>query len=212
MNTVGQELKKTRLEKKLKIEDVVAATKIRPFYLESMEDDDFVKLPSSVSARGFIKNYAEFLGLSPEPILAKFRRDVEAEKSKKIIPPGIVKPFSRSLIFGPGLWRTIAVIIFVIGVSFYFGKQYLTLNQEPFLAIDAPLENSLINGDKVEITGRVDSDALVLVEDNPAFVSAKGEFRYKIDLFPGENKIIIKAKSKLGKTKQKEIILYRDHY
>jgi len=71
--TIGQQLKQARLAKKLSLAQVSQATRIRVHYLEALEADDFESLPSAVQARGFLKLYADYLGLSLEELFARQR-------------------------------------------------------------------------------------------------------------------------------------------
>src|SRR3989344_3548084 len=61
MKTTGQILKETRASKKLDIVDISRITRIRPRFLEMLEEDDYGHLPNATVARGFIRKYSEFL-------------------------------------------------------------------------------------------------------------------------------------------------------
>jgi cytoskeletal protein RodZ len=69
MPTLGEQLRAAREARKLKIGQVVQATRIRSYYLEAIEADDLSMLPSAVQARGFLRAYAEFLGLNLAELL-----------------------------------------------------------------------------------------------------------------------------------------------
>jgi cytoskeleton protein RodZ len=68
--TVGQELRQRREARSLTIDQAAAATRIRPHYLRAFESGDFNALPSVAQARGFLRAYAGYLNLDPEPLLA----------------------------------------------------------------------------------------------------------------------------------------------
>jgi cytoskeletal protein RodZ len=69
MQTIGQRLKAAREEKRLTLEKVFEATRIRATYLRALELDDLSSMPSPVQARGYLRNYAEFLGLDIDQLL-----------------------------------------------------------------------------------------------------------------------------------------------
>ncbi len=71
--TIGQRLKTEREEQRLTIEKVFEATRIRIPYLQALEADDLSTMPSPVQARGYLRNYAEFLGLNYEQLLNEMR-------------------------------------------------------------------------------------------------------------------------------------------
>jgi cytoskeletal protein RodZ len=69
--TIGQQLSQARETRKFTLEQVAQATRIRVHYLRAMEQDDFGSLPSKAQARGFLRAYAGYLNLDPEPLLEK---------------------------------------------------------------------------------------------------------------------------------------------
>lgn len=133
MKTVGQILKQARVKKNLKVGQVAKATKIRLVYLQALEEDDFQKLPSITSARGFIKNYSQFLGLEPKAVLAIFRRDLSEDKVKKISSWGLIKPIAGLKFTWTPKLTTIAIgIIFGLLFIFYLIWQYFSLISAPY--------------------------------------------------------------------------------
>ena len=60
---IGRILERTRQDRGLSLQDAERATKIRKRYLEGLERDDYTVLPDAVYAQGFLKTYANFLGL-----------------------------------------------------------------------------------------------------------------------------------------------------
>jgi cytoskeletal protein RodZ len=97
MRTVGQILKKARQEKEISLASVEKATKIRLPHLRALENDEYEKLPSIPSTKGFIKNYAEFLGLSSSSVLAVFRRDFPQDEQKRIVSQARLKPIDKPI-------------------------------------------------------------------------------------------------------------------
>ena len=85
--TIGQQLKAEREEKRLTLEKVFEATKIRIQYLQALEADDLSVMPSPVQARGYLRNYAEYLGLDFDQMLAEKRNVKGGQVSNEIIGP-----------------------------------------------------------------------------------------------------------------------------
>jgi len=69
---IGDILKKEREKQKLSLQDVEQGTSIRAVYLEALENGEYDKLPGEVYAKGFIKNYGNFLELNGEELVRKF--------------------------------------------------------------------------------------------------------------------------------------------
>lgn len=61
--SVGQALRDARLEKKLTVDEVSRATKIRPERISDLENDDYTKFPNIAYARNFLVLYAKFLAV-----------------------------------------------------------------------------------------------------------------------------------------------------
>ncbi|MGC1376342.1 MAG: RodZ domain-containing protein [Anaerolineales bacterium] len=78
MPTIGQQLKQARESRGLSMKQVVQATRIRVHYLEAMETDDFSTLPSAAQARGFLRSYADFLGLNADDLISRQRNETGA--------------------------------------------------------------------------------------------------------------------------------------
>ena len=83
--TIGQKLKQAREAKHLTLEKIFEATRIRVPYLHALEMDDLSVMPSPVQARGYLRNYAEYLGLNFDQLLDEMR--AEKKPSDEIIGP-----------------------------------------------------------------------------------------------------------------------------
>ncbi len=67
--TIGSILRQKREEKRLTLDQVFQAIKIRTSYLQAIENDQLDTLPSIAQARGFIRLYAGYLGIDPYALL-----------------------------------------------------------------------------------------------------------------------------------------------
>ncbi len=62
----GSDLKKIREGRNISLEQVASATRIRLAILQDLEDEEYSELSSSTQTKGFLKLYADFLGLEDE--------------------------------------------------------------------------------------------------------------------------------------------------
>ncbi len=62
--TLGQKLKENRIQRGLSLAEAAFQTKIREHYLDALENDKYDNLPSTVQGKGFLRNYASFLGIN----------------------------------------------------------------------------------------------------------------------------------------------------
>jgi cytoskeletal protein RodZ len=69
MGELGELLRSAREAKGVSLEQAEEATRVRRQYLEALEAEDFGTLPGEVYVRGFLRNYARYLGLNPEEVL-----------------------------------------------------------------------------------------------------------------------------------------------
>ncbi|MEO8538984.1 MAG: helix-turn-helix transcriptional regulator [bacterium] len=69
MAGIGEALRSTRERRGLSIEEVARDTRISPRFLEALEAEQFDELPAPVYVRGFIRSYASYLKLEPQPLL-----------------------------------------------------------------------------------------------------------------------------------------------
>lgn len=101
--TVGEILRAAREDKKLTVEQVNKETRISVQTVRSLERDDFGAFPSETYLKGFLRNYADFLGLDGNALWAMVgTRDrsgaagpsweIEgALKEEKLGPPRIIR-------------------------------------------------------------------------------------------------------------------------
>ena len=70
---IGEKLKEERVRLGYSLEEVEEETKIRKYYLEAIENENFAVLPPKVYAVGFVKRYAKFLGLDEQEFANEFK-------------------------------------------------------------------------------------------------------------------------------------------
>jgi hypothetical protein len=76
MPTIGQQLRKARETNEVDIREAAASTRIKVRQLEDLEADDYSKIPAPAYAKGFIRLYARFLGLDPQPLVDQYVNEV----------------------------------------------------------------------------------------------------------------------------------------
>ena len=180
-------------------------TKIRARYLQAIEHGEYRELPGAVYTKGFLRNYALYLGLDPEDVLRQWKR----ERGDAAIPAepvlAVPKPLAaprQGLTFSPVV-VVAALLTVLIGVfAVYIGIQLVRFAKPPTLAVTNPsqavigvpeesktytLRGTSIAGATVTITaaGR----------DQPYRVSADASGRWSadVDLRRGRNQFDINA-------------------
>jgi len=73
--SIGQQLKKEREARFLTLEKAAEATRIRTVFLQALEADDYSVMPSAAQGRGFLRNYAEYLELNIDEMIAEIQQN-----------------------------------------------------------------------------------------------------------------------------------------
>jgi cytoskeletal protein RodZ len=200
----GEKLQQARLEKGLSLEDVARATKIKTEFLSHLEDGEYQKLPSPSYASGFVRNYARFLRLPDEEILALFRREYDEDKAYKVLPKGFEEkqnfPLFKFKIRQAVLLSVIVLCLF----SGYLLWQYRDAFLNPPLEITSPL-NGTISSSQVKVTGQTDPNATVYVDQDVVSVDQNGKFEKVINVFPGATVITVKVVNKFAKVTERKV-------
>ena len=89
---IGDALIAARARADLDLKQVEERTKIRAKYLRALEEEDWDELPSASHAKGFLRTYAQLLGLDAELLVDEYRRQVEPGAE------GIAGPLSDRLL------------------------------------------------------------------------------------------------------------------
>jgi cytoskeleton protein RodZ len=69
---IGSSLREARLRQELDFPALEERTKIRPKYLRALEDERFDMLPAPTYVKGFLRSYAEALGLDGQPFVDEY--------------------------------------------------------------------------------------------------------------------------------------------
>ncbi len=76
LETVGQDLRAARQRKGDDLATVSRALKIRKDHLEALEEDEVEKLPGRTYAVGFVRTYADYLGLDARQCVERFKAQI----------------------------------------------------------------------------------------------------------------------------------------
>ncbi len=103
------------------LEEISAATKISVRFLQSIENEEFSRLPGGIFSRSFVRAYARYLGLEEDPLLeeyqlaAKSRNEVDLTQFS---PPRTYSLQERRS--HPVIWAVIvAVVLLVSGIALW---------------------------------------------------------------------------------------------
>ena len=120
-------------------------TKIRARYLAALEQGEYGELQGDVYTKGFLRNYATYLGLDPEEVIAQWRRErggAPVAKTVISVPKPIAQP-RPGLQFSPGVVVAALLTIVIAAMGVWLGVQVMRFAKPPTLAVTSPREATL---------------------------------------------------------------------
>ena len=179
-------------------------TKIRSRYLAALERGDYRELPGAVYTKGFLRNYAVYLGLDPEDVLRHWRRergDQVPTEPVVVAPRTIVDP-PRPLAFSPSVVVAALMTFGVVLFGVYLAVQLLRFAKPPTLVVTSP-STAVVDVDdsatSFRLQGMATAGATVTVSipgsAQPYRVTAlsDGTWSVQVDLRRGTNQFDIDA-------------------
>ena len=69
---LGAQLKEARIRRHLTMQEVAKATRMKSQMIDDIEKEDFSRIAAPIYGKGFIKLYAELVGLDPNPLINEY--------------------------------------------------------------------------------------------------------------------------------------------
>jgi cytoskeletal protein RodZ len=117
MSSFGETLRRERELRQISLREIAEATKINLRYLDALERDDFRHLPGGVFNKGFVRAYAQFIGIDAESMVTAYleedgRQQARASRVSGTPPAPEAPAPARSL--GPRLWFAALVVVLIL--------------------------------------------------------------------------------------------------
>ena len=135
--SVGRQLREVRETYDLEIEDVATALRIRPFYLQAIEETRYESLPGTTYAIGFVRAYAEYLRLDPKELVERFKAEVSGLETRRSLQFPV--PAQEGRVPGVAL-LLVAVLLAAVGYGVWY---YVGQEGEIFTELVEPLPEDL---------------------------------------------------------------------
>jgi cytoskeletal protein RodZ len=118
---IGDILRNARREQGATLADAAAQTRVRETYLAALEEEEFAALGGDVYVKGFLRSYAKYLGLDPEPLLTAYRRENEGADEPAPVAAAPVAPVQRErqpgIMVVAGVAAVLLLLLAVIGIA-----------------------------------------------------------------------------------------------
>jgi len=208
MKTVGEILKNARLKNGLKRVEIARQTKINLKYLRALEKNEYEKLPEAAFVKGFIRNYANTVGLDPNQALAVFRRDYDQNVKGQVVPRELTpSQAEKSSLWTPRTTTIVGILGLAALLVVYFVYQYKLLAGAPKLEVTRPEEEAQVNA-SVIVSGTTDPQVNLTINNQEVLVNPDGSFSQSLILSQGKRTITIKATSRSGKSRTIQKTVY----
>lgn len=210
VQTIGELLKEKREARELSYRQISEIIKIRPEYLEALEKGNYKVFVSEVYVKGFLKNYAKFLGIDQEKALALYRRENTENRNDGI--KNVQEKSSRTFDFTITPEKIIMAVVAIISgfILYYLVSQVNTILENPHLALTAPVSIKVDSSgtyetdqDTLDVRGEISPDATLTLNGNAVTTNNFENFEIRdISLDLGLNEFLFIAESPFGRSSE----------
>jgi cytoskeletal protein RodZ len=195
MLTPGEILMEERKSKKITLEEVEKATRIRKKLLQAIEENDWKNFSSKTYIIGIIKSYGKFLNLDEEKLIAFFRRLYEKEeeiKFKEKLAGSYLTPQSKKIF---------KLSVFLISLLFflYFAYQLKIYFSPPKVTILSPKQTIFKRENKIKLIGKTEKEAIVNINGERVYQNQDNIFEFFVPLINPKNEVIIEVTGANGR-------------
>lgn len=190
-------------------------TKIRARYLQALEHGEYRELPGAVYTKGFLRNYALYLGLDPEEVLQQWRRergDHGMPAQPVIAVPQPLAAPRQGLLFSPVVVVAALLTVLIGAFVLYIGFQLVRFAKPPTITVTTPAQAVIDVPEETAtytLRGRSIPGATITItiagREEPYRVSAgaDGSWTKEVELRRGRNEFVIEALDpETGKTSE----------
>ncbi|NCN59189.1 hypothetical protein COY29_06365 [Candidatus Woesebacteria bacterium CG_4_10_14_0_2_um_filter_39_14] len=195
MRTIGEILKSARIKKRYSLKKVERETKIKKEFVEAIESGDWTVLPDFPVVLGFVKNLASFLEVDVKMAQATLKRDYPPRGLSINPKPDVGGKFAWT----PKYTFLVGILTTVLALFGYLGFQFIKFNSPPALEVTRPPESFVATSNKIDISGKTDSDATIKINNQLVLVDEDGVFNGQVEIFEGTEEIVITATNRSKK-------------
>jgi cytoskeleton protein RodZ len=189
MESIGERLKAAREQRGVTHDQIARETNIAKRYLVALEEEDFASFPGDTYLLGFLRNYAEYLGLRGEELASAYRnmriQEQPVPVEELISRRGSLPPIAWIGIVSGGL-AAIAVVALSIALAVKGGSSEAVGSAPPekktYELSQAGLERRLYAGDGIvcEVNGEKFKLEIAQISDAVFIESPSGRLRYAL--------------------------------
>ncbi len=126
--TFGEELRQEREIRRISLKEIADATKISKRFLEAIERNNYAILPAPVFTRGFVREYARYLGLNADDMVSRYMHFVRSAPDEDQVLPLVSHGKPKAI---PHSYASVDrnVVIFVVLLVVFGGFAWMIVGQ-----------------------------------------------------------------------------------
>ncbi|HEY8806766.1 MAG TPA: helix-turn-helix domain-containing protein [Candidatus Limnocylindria bacterium] len=208
MARLGDALRQKREQMGVPMPQAAEDTRIREKFLQAIESGDYQSLPGTVYTKGFLRNYAGYLGLDVEEMLALYTGERGGSEPARSFAP--MRPLvKRSFIFTPTVLVPVAVLAGIVLFIGYIYYQFTNFAVAPHVDITDPPSDAVSQVPEYTLKGKTNPEGRITVRVSPGLdtindvrPASDGTFSVTVPLKPGPNHIEVQVLDPAGKLAQ----------
>ena len=208
MARLGDALRQQREQMGVTLEQAAEDTRIREKFLQALESGDYQSLPGTVYTKGFLRNYAHYLNVDPEEMLALYTGERGGSEPLRSFAP--MRPLvKRSFIFTPAVLVPVVVLAGILLFVAYVYYQFTNFAVAPRVDITDPPGDAVSQVAEYTVKGKTNPDGRITVRISPGLDTINdvrpakdGTFSVVVPLKPGPNHVEVQVLDPSGKLAQ----------
>jgi len=133
MSSFGEELRRERELRQISLREISESTKINVRYLDALERNEFKHLPGGVFNKGFVRAFAQYIGVDPESMVNSYLLEESAQAREAAQSGDVLRPADAGALHsateeptlaaarGGGSWKPVlwgvAAVILIAGLA-----------------------------------------------------------------------------------------------
>jgi cytoskeleton protein RodZ len=134
MFDIGASLREARTRRGLSLDDVTTGLRIRERYVTALEEERWELMPGEAYAKGFLRMYAEFLGLDGSLYVDEYNECVAAHQDEALVPDSLAPSKGRSRLLTRTIVGVVAVAVVVAALNAFGSGSPTSTHVQPDLS------------------------------------------------------------------------------
>jgi transcriptional regulator with XRE-family HTH domain len=197
---VGEILRAAREKKGDNLAEISRQIQVREINLHNLEEGYYDNLPAEVYTKGFLRTYANYLGLKADKLVRMYEKEagikshLDRSSGKE---PALPKKVKLPLLTPRFIKIALIVAVVAVAVS-YLGWQFSNFSRTPKLIIEEPANDITISENSIVLRGQAERQGELTINGQGVFVTEDETFSEKIALKEGLNTISVVIRDRRG--------------